>query len=253
MEREPYREPAPVPPDPYLVAWAKLRRRRHALLASLCGMGTVVCLSSSMLPRGTHPEGFVFGVFLSIPLGLFILARVPPFLCPACGHPFFELVGGELGHATKCDHCDIEIGLALNHHASSYRASPSRVGARQVLVLFGWLLTAVLAWIGAFAATLTSPWMGLTAVGVGAVGALAVLVGGGMRRRRLPRLLVVPMVAAIVGALCGARVWRANEQDEQERQALVRQLVQQTEEITRQLQELQPKSAGCPRRVPSNR
>ena len=247
MEGEPYREPAPVPPDPYLVAWARLRRRRHALLASTCGTVVAAGLLSSMLPlpRNEHFTGALFGLFMSVPLGLFILARLPPFLCPACEHPFFQLVGGELGHTRKCDHCEIEIGSALNPHLSRLGALPRPFGARQVLVALGWLVTAVLVWVGAFAATLTSPGIGLAAVAAGGVGALAVLVARAMRGRTLSRLLVLPMVALIAGALCGARAWRANEQ---ERQALE----QQAEEIMRQLQELHPKSAGCPQRVPSN-
>jgi len=235
VQGEPYRQPAPVPPDPYLVAWATLRRRRRWIGVGVVGLLPLVGALLALLPvpRSWHSLTVVFGSFTVLPLGLFILARLPPFLCPACEHAFFRLVGGELSSVDRCEHCDLVIGSALHPVRATPDPSPTRLRPRPVSAAAGWLLASLVAWNVAFAGTASSPWIAVAAVAVSGAGVFAAV------RKSWPRLLVLPAAALIAGAVCGVLQWRANERAVQRTKAELRELAR-------------VRSAACaPRAAPS--
>jgi hypothetical protein len=214
VQGEPYRQPAALPPDPYLVAWARLRRRRRWIgLGFAALMPLVGALAVLPMPRGWHGPAVLFGSFMAVPLGLFILARLPPFLCPACEHPFFRLVGGELSSVDRCEHCETVIGSALDPRMVTPGPPATRFRPRPVFVAAGWLLPSLFAWNVGFAGTASSPWVAAAAIAVSGAVVFAVV------RRSWPRLLVLPAAALIVGAVCGVQQWRANEQATQRMKA----------------------------------
>ena len=181
-------------------------------------MPLVGSLAVLPMPQSWHGPAVLFGSFMAVPLGLFILARVPPFRCPACEHPFFRLVGGELSSVDRCEHCETVIGSALDPRMATPAPSAKRLLPRPVLVAAGWLLLSLVAWNVGFAGTTTSPWIAGAAVAVSGAGVFAVV------RRSWPRLLVLPAAALIAGAVCGVLQWRANEHAMQRMKAELREL-----------------------------
>jgi hypothetical protein len=219
VQGEPYRQPAPLPPDPYLVAWAVLRRRRRWIGLGFVGLMPLAGALFGLLPvsRSWHGLAIFFGSFMAIPLGLFILARLPPFPCPACDHAFFRLVGGELSSAHRCEHCDLVVGTALDPLRATPDPPPTRHRPRPVSAAAVWLLASLAAWNVALAGTSSSPWMAVAALAVDGAGVFAAV------RKSWPRLLMLPAAALIAGAVCGVLQWRANEQATQRMNAELRE------------------------------
>lgn len=109
MSDTPYREPAPRPPDPYLVAWADLRKRRRAAVAVMVTAGTAMVVVTSV------PHGILAAVPACVLLGYFWRNRLSKFLCPACGKTFGRLASGFHNEFTlRCLHCGIVVGTPKN-------------------------------------------------------------------------------------------------------------------------------------------
>lgn len=139
MTQRPYRVSAPKP-DPYLAAWARLRRRRaiRRVAAAFVGysLATVIAVATKTAQRtpGARVQalgenylmlgsGVAFGIVL---LGLTAaLARyLVPFLCPRCAQPFFRGPAMELGFARTCVNCGIAVNTPrLNSDAGEGASS----------------------------------------------------------------------------------------------------------------------------------
>jgi hypothetical protein len=99
---KPYREPLPVPPDPYLLAWEDLRRRRAAMLRA-----GILCVPVSLL-AATLVGGP--GLMVTLPaMGAAALAslRWSTFECPRCGQYF---MGRRSSTDRACARCGLKEG-----------------------------------------------------------------------------------------------------------------------------------------------
>jgi hypothetical protein len=113
----PYRVPAPEPPDPYLAAWASLRRRRFTMGTVAVGLVWIVfpvCLGA--LVRHTAATMLVA---IAVVLAAAVVARLafswPAFRCPRCLRPFFRAPALQFGLLVEpCPHCGLEIGTPMN-------------------------------------------------------------------------------------------------------------------------------------------
>ena len=86
VSRAPYRVPALQPPDPYLVAWGRLKRRQ-AILRVAAYMLFGILVPVSCLALGSGVSGMAAGVLLST-LVLPAMALLPSsFACPSCMAP----------------------------------------------------------------------------------------------------------------------------------------------------------------------
>jgi hypothetical protein len=114
----PYRAPLPVPPDPYAVAWADLRRRRVwtfvFMIAYLVTLLGVFYATRLHLP-GSGPASVAWGLLSAVSSFLYPTHR---FRCPHCGHK--EAVW------KKCSACGIRVGTPKS---AVVEAAKPRVGA----------------------------------------------------------------------------------------------------------------------------
>jgi hypothetical protein len=105
VEGSPYRRPAPIPPDPYLVAWSKHRRRKRAWLLLI-----VVAVVAGLASDG--PSDLYVAVFPTFPalllVGAWDLMRLK---CPHCGERFYT-GSSEIrwGQKPCCQKCGIRAG-----------------------------------------------------------------------------------------------------------------------------------------------
>jgi hypothetical protein len=99
-----YREQPPKPPDPYLVAWADLRRRRRLSFVS----GVPVLLASIgclFLPE----YWLALSLLLFATVASFACGRsVARFPCPHCGKRFSTTPTWR--PPWNCDYCGIAVG-----------------------------------------------------------------------------------------------------------------------------------------------
>ncbi len=108
MAEEPYRAPMTVEPDPYVVLWAKLRRRRRMLVRA----ASVASIAVTILGTMTIGVLALLVVPLLIPLWALVWAQASRFPCPHCGETFGPRDGWLLGRGLhrNCVRCGIEIG-----------------------------------------------------------------------------------------------------------------------------------------------
>jgi hypothetical protein len=104
----PYRAPLPVEPDPYLVAWADLRRRRRSAAGAF----------GPSLAASLFAVVFTMPALLGVAAVLFGASWVAwrylsAFRCPSCSHSFVHgrLRRHERGWSDRqCGYCGIAIG-----------------------------------------------------------------------------------------------------------------------------------------------
>jgi hypothetical protein len=103
----PYRVAPPAPPDPYLVAWADLRRRQRVAKFAMLGMIPIwfLCATArynavtlAVLPMACL---FVAAVFVT-------RRRVTRFPCPDCLRPF--VWSRPFKNDLRCWHCGLKFG-----------------------------------------------------------------------------------------------------------------------------------------------
>jgi hypothetical protein len=99
---QPYRKPVPVPPDPYLVAWADLRRRRAAMLGA-----STLCVPVSLLAATLAGSPGLIVVLPVMGAAAIASLRWSTFECPRCGQYF---VGHQRSKSRTCARCGIEEG-----------------------------------------------------------------------------------------------------------------------------------------------
>lgn len=107
----PYRVPVPRPPDPYLVAWANLRRRRAFAWAAALLWALAFTVTLPAIVARARMVGIAVAVtavcWVSRIVGNIMLAH---FGCPRCGSSFY---GGRRTRAPwslECVTCGIAIG-----------------------------------------------------------------------------------------------------------------------------------------------
>lgn len=114
----------PVPPDPYLVAWAELRRRRVLAVTSFFLLpATVVAMDIPVVARAGGAPMLASTVAI-----LVLTLRARFFRCPHCRKPFsarFRLfASARLPWHRHCLHCRIEMGTAKAAVVESANAQP---------------------------------------------------------------------------------------------------------------------------------
>jgi hypothetical protein len=117
MGDAPYRLPVPPLPDPYAVAWTKVRRARHSATVSV--LGILGC--AALMYLAADLRSVLAAVLLEVGVGAFIvlgLTRWDDVRCPCCDAPFF---GARLAmFARRCTSCRVPMGARAN----SERAAP---------------------------------------------------------------------------------------------------------------------------------
>jgi hypothetical protein len=107
-------------PDPYLVAWEDLRRRRVAAVVAFVAWAPLTGCAVSIVQSCTHSRQTSVWVYLAcapfVVLTMVCLARKTLFICPHCGN-LFHLRGLVLGLVSKgmspdkCANCGIRKGM----------------------------------------------------------------------------------------------------------------------------------------------
>jgi hypothetical protein len=106
----PYRAPQPVPPDPYVVAWAEQRRRSNRVVLTVVATSTAsVSMVISMHMSGPR---WVYPGILAECVGLVFMAvatwRAAAFRCPHCQMRFRQLPVARTDG--RCARCGIKLG-----------------------------------------------------------------------------------------------------------------------------------------------
>jgi hypothetical protein len=209
----PYREPAPTPPDPFAAAWGRLRWRRLGLRA-LVGLVLFFFLAPAVavVDLVDGPFALIAMAFtLAVPTILFVLAWVPPFVCPCCKRPFFASVLGEMGTRAACSSCGVavetpgsEAPVAPRRPAATTDVSPvsrrARAGRLALALATAGLGFAVGRWAAhpsAFIAALSAAAFGTT------------LAAAAVKSRAFPRAWLFPIAALFFAALVGSSTARA--------------------------------------------
>ena len=125
MSHPPYRSLGPtssVPPDPYLVAWAELKKHRirrwiaFFVWAPLAGF---VFSASEKLVGHPLGRGEFFAVSLPfVVAAVLFLVRASNFRCPQCGNRFEAQRMVSYPLTRRCLNCGIRIGTPKNTVAS---------------------------------------------------------------------------------------------------------------------------------------
>jgi hypothetical protein len=109
-----YREAPARPPDPYLVEWADLRRkRRRAWAVPFIFIVAAGCAAKVYEAAAGHPMGkLVFCALFGplIPLFFTVSRRALDVRCPRCGERFSARRGRRNPSTRKCLHCGIAMG-----------------------------------------------------------------------------------------------------------------------------------------------
>jgi hypothetical protein len=103
----PYREPSEpqaVRPDPYLVAWAELRRRRARRSVAL-----PVCSAAGLASLAILGVNAPFVVIPACIVGVMFALSPAEFICPRCGRRF-TASGRRDRDPAQCGHCGLCIG-----------------------------------------------------------------------------------------------------------------------------------------------
>ena len=110
----PYRVAPPKPPDPFIAAWGRYRKRRVLLWLVVCALPVVLfpdAIASGILGL---PSNWPIVAELSLGSLFYLLIReLGRFECPRCGKPFHSGEVGSMGHAqaNRCAHCGIPVGM----------------------------------------------------------------------------------------------------------------------------------------------
>jgi hypothetical protein len=108
----PYRVAGPRPPDPYMAAWAVLRRRRaFSQIASMVFVAVLVPTVVGLLspPSAEQIAIAVAASFAAIGVMLSWLS-LPAFACPHCRGGFFRSSVIRVGLSDRCAGCGIKVG-----------------------------------------------------------------------------------------------------------------------------------------------
>jgi hypothetical protein len=101
VSKQPYRAPIPVPPDPYLAAWADLKRRHLSPFVLVLCVGAVVMFFSHGSPK--------WPAILAVCLAGIPFASLR-FRCPHCGERMLRVWGLRNDDWVRCRNCGIAVG-----------------------------------------------------------------------------------------------------------------------------------------------
>jgi hypothetical protein len=114
VDAEPYRIAPPPRPDPYLVAWASLRRFRRTMVGVSIGIVHIAAATFAFIvwSRSCTARIVGIGVVLLVAAVWRIAFSMPGlFRCPRCRRGFFRSDAGLFGLAVEhCQHCGIPVG-----------------------------------------------------------------------------------------------------------------------------------------------
>ena len=202
--RVPYREQGPVPPDPYLVAWTRLRRRQFLLRAITIVVFVFGVPSFAMwrVPDYLRVTAIALGLIIAVPVSLFLFSLLPPFLCPRCQAGFFISGGVEIGRTKSCHQCGLVVGspspsvpVRQSAHA---RPEPRRAPIFRLLRRL--VLTIAAATVGYLLAK-ADPWLAAFAIALGVAGTMTTLIARLVRSEAFPLTLAFPLAALLLSAL----------------------------------------------------
>jgi hypothetical protein len=112
----PYRVPPPIEPDPYLVAWAKLRRKRFIAWLSFLAWVPVALLSNLTVERVLGHDAGLYVVLSMAVWIMFTSMSLMDTRCPRCAKPLLRspLLRSWYNNAfsRECLHCGLRIGTA---------------------------------------------------------------------------------------------------------------------------------------------
>jgi hypothetical protein len=104
MSDSPYRVAPPRPPDPYLLAWRDLKRRRASMHAA-AGGALALWAISLMAPYVGVRLAWLVAILTTVTLFL----RIVTFVCPRCGWRFTQKGWTERPFTTVCLHCALPV------------------------------------------------------------------------------------------------------------------------------------------------
>jgi hypothetical protein len=121
LSAAPYRAAPPLPPDPYVAAWADLRRRRMVALALFLLFLPAMAIATCFL-RGRQLTDVFWPLAM---ICLIARLRATLFPCPRCGGSFgFKpFTRSRAILQRNCLHCGIAVGTPA--------PPPTRIGSRQ--------------------------------------------------------------------------------------------------------------------------
>jgi hypothetical protein len=117
----------PTPPDPYLLAWAKLRRRRATVWAMVLMFPVVGLAATALVDRSWMM--FVIFPYLA---ALFVSSWMASYFeCPHCGGNFAKkhAWAGDFreNFLSRCVHCGIAMGTPQSSIARTQESRPSAI------------------------------------------------------------------------------------------------------------------------------
>jgi hypothetical protein len=123
----PYRSAPPVRPDPYLLAWAKLRRSRRTIVGVAAGVMNVVAATCAFVvwSQSHAARILALGVVLVAAAAYRLAFRgAASFRCPRCRRAFFPANARLFDLAIDdCGHCGIAVGTPAQRPSGTGRSS----------------------------------------------------------------------------------------------------------------------------------
>ena len=117
VSESPYRVPVPRPPDPYIVAWANLGRRKAFAWAAALLWALAFTVTLPAIVARARVVGIAAAVtavcWVSRIVGNIVLAH---FRCPRCGSSFYGARRTWVPWSSACVTCGIEIGTPKYPH-----------------------------------------------------------------------------------------------------------------------------------------
>jgi hypothetical protein len=127
---EPYRAPIPIPPDPYVAAWADLRRRmrlseRAQWAFWIYAIPMVIAVRVFHVHFWPSPRAWAVPAILA---SLVISLRVRAFRCPHCRRHSAWAKRSWLNGPKRQDKC-VHCGIAIGTPKSAILEAPKPIGA----------------------------------------------------------------------------------------------------------------------------
>jgi hypothetical protein len=107
----PYRSLPRQPPDPYLSAWAELRRRQRVAQLTIMGCAPL-WLAGATAPHLTVAAAALPTACLFVATVLVTQLRVTRFRCPGCNHAF--VWARPFRDDLRCWHCGVKFGTTAS-------------------------------------------------------------------------------------------------------------------------------------------
>jgi hypothetical protein len=127
---EPYRTPQPIAPDPYLLAWQDLRRRRlYAWAVLIAYVAGAMCILWMYKLIAGHMLDRSWGLALllpTLPVHFAFNGWRQAFRCPRCGERFHVQRGVSNPSTRQCMNCGLEMGTPKSAVLEAQKQAPCR-------------------------------------------------------------------------------------------------------------------------------